>query len=121
MKVHRILRNLNKRTINTTDVSLNCPTCDYPISNSWIENALDNNNYTIYYKNTVTKTNTNGEKVQITEYSPDTYEGTCPAYIELTGYCYGTYYDEDEDGEEIECDCERDIVVRLYIAGVTVD
>jgi len=115
-EINQIFRNLNRRIGTTaTDKLITCPNCGYLLDDDWYQSIRDDE-IEFYFEHKVTKQNTSGQSIQMTEYK--TYpqsEGQAPSYIEIHHNCQGEWEEENDSGELYEEECDDTIYLRLYI------
>ena len=106
--INQILRNLRRKGIENEN-ELICPNCGYGVDSDCIFEQINDGEYNIYWEHKVTKKNTNGEDVTISEYRPYPQNSMhVPAYLEISTWCRGS----NDDGEY---DCEHDFKIRYHI------
>lgn len=108
VNINQILRNLRRKGIENKN-EIVCPKCGYPVESDYIYEQINDGEYNLYWEHKVTKKNTNGEDVTVSEYKNYPQNHThVPAYLEINTWCRST----DDDGE---CDCEHDFSIRYHI------
>lgn len=108
VNINQILRNLRRKGIENKN-ELCCPECKYPIDTEYLFDAMNDGEYSIFWKHEVTKKNTNGEDVTILEYKAYPQNSNqVPAYLEINTWCRCT----DDDGDY---NCEHTFKVRYHI------
>ena len=108
ININQILRNLRRKGIENKN-DLVCPECGYEIDTDYLYDAINDGEYGIYWEHKVTKKNTNGEDITVSEYKQYPKNSThVPAYIEINTWCRGT----DDDGDY---NCEHNFKIRYYI------
>jgi hypothetical protein len=106
--INQILRNLRRKGIENQN-SIACPECGWIVNADYIFDDINDGEYNLIWEHQVTRKNTNGEDVTVTEYRTYPRNDThVPAYLEVSTWCRST----DDDGE---CDCEHSFKIRYHI------
>lgn len=108
VNINQILRNLRRKGIENKN-ELCCPECGYEVDADYIFEQINDGEYDLLWEHKVTKKNTNGEDVTVSEYRHFPQNSLhVPAYLEIRTWCRST----DDDGE---CDCEHNFKIRYHI------
>ena len=106
--INQILRNLRRKGIENEN-ELCCPDCGWTIDTDYLYEDMNDGNYNIYWEHKITKKNTNGEDVTVSEYRHFPQNSThVPAFLEINTWCRGR--DDDDD-----YNCEHNFNVRYHI------
>ena len=106
--INQILRNLRRKGIENSN-AIECPQCGHTVDSDIIFDQINDGEYNILWEHKITKKNTNGEDVTISEYRHYPQNSThVPAFIEVMTWCRDT----DDDGEYI---CEHNFKIRYHI------
>ena len=106
--INQILRNLRRKGIENEN-DLVCPNCGWTIDTDYLYRAISDGNYNLYWEHKITKKNTHGEDVTVSEYRHYPQNSThVPAYLEIYTWCRST---DDND----EYDCEYNFTIKYHI------
>lgn len=106
--INQILRNLRRKGIDNQN-SISCPDCGCVVDSDCIFEDINDGEYNIFWAHQVTKKNTNGDDVTVTEYRDYPQNDThVPAYLEISTWCRR----RDDDGDY---NCEHSFKIRYHI------
>ena len=107
VNINQILRNLRRKGIEN-DNRVACPKCGYDVDADYIFEQINDGEYDLLWEHKVTKKNTNGEDVTVSEYRNYPKNSThVPAYLDIHTWCRGA---DDDD-----FNCEHSFTIRYHI------
>lgn len=108
VNINQILRNLRRKGIENSNAIV-CPECGHEIDSDTIFEQINDGEYNLLWEHKVTKKNTNGEDVTVSEYKAYPRTNThIPAYLEIDTWCRSV--DEEDD-----YNCEHRFRIRYHI------
>lgn len=107
VNINQILRNLRRKGIEN-DNRVACPECGYDVDSDYIFEQINDGEYDLLWEHKVTKKNTNGEDITVSEYKNYPKNSThVPAYLDIHTWCRGA---DDDD-----FNCEHSFTIRYHI------